>query len=112
MLEIDEAQFEREVLDTSVSLPVLVDLWAPWCGPCQALGPLLEQLEGSYGGRFRLVKINIDSSPGVAARFQVRSIPYVLAFLDGHVVDAFVGVLPEPQLRQFLDRVLPSASEL
>jgi putative thioredoxin len=111
MLEVDEPQFEREVLEASQSLPVLVDLWAPWCGPCRALGPLLERLEDIYGGRFRLVKINIDSSPAVAARFQVRSIPYVLAFLDGRVVDGFVGVLPEPQLRQFLDRVLPTPSE-
>lgn len=111
MLEVDEAQFEREVLQASRSLPVVVDLWAPWCGPCRALGPLLEQLEQSYAGRFRLVKINIDSSPGVATRFQVRSIPYVLAFLDGRVIDGFVGVLPEPQLREFLDRVLPTPSE-
>lgn len=111
MLEIGEAQFEQEVLEASRSLPVLVDLWAPWCGPCRALGPLLEQLEHGYEGRFRLVKVNIDSSPEIAARFQVRSIPYVLAFLDGRLVDAFVGVLPEAQLRQFLDRVLPSPSE-
>ena len=111
MLEVDEPQFEREVLEASQSLPVLVDLWAPWCGPCRALGPLLERLEDSYGGRFRLVNINIDSSPAIATRFQVRSIPYVLAFLDGRLVDGFVGVLPEPQLRQFLDRVLPTPSE-
>ena len=111
MLEIEEAQFERDVLEASRSLPVLVDLWAPWCGPCRALGPLLEQLEHSYEGQFRLIKINIDSSPAVAERFQVRSIPYVLAFLDGRLIDGFVGVLPEPQLRQFLDRVLPTSSE-
>lgn len=112
MLEVDEAQFEHEVLEASRSLPVVVDFWAPWCGPCRALAPLLEQLEQRYAGRFRLAKINIDSSRQIAARFEVRSIPYVLAFLDARVVDAFVGVLPEPQLRQFLDRVLPTPSEV
>jgi putative thioredoxin len=111
MLEVDDAQFEPAVLEASKALPILVDLWAPWCGPCRALGPLLERLEDSYGGRFRLVKINIDSSPEVAARFQVRSIPYVLAFVDGRLIDSFVGVLPEPQLRQFLDRLLPTPAE-
>jgi putative thioredoxin len=111
MLEVDEPSFEREVLEASRDVPVLVDLWAPWCGPCRALGPLLEQLEQDYAGRFRLVKVNIDSSPRIATQFQVRSIPYVLAFLDGRPVDGFVGVLPESQLRQFLDRVLPTPSE-
>ncbi len=112
MLEIDEDAFEREVLQASRSLPVVLDFWAPWCGPCRALGPLLEQLEHGYAGRFKLVKVNADINSQLAARFQVRSIPYVLVFLDGAVVDGFVGALPEQQLRAFLDRMVPSASEL
>jgi putative thioredoxin len=112
MLEIDEDSFEHEVLQASRSLPVVVDFWAPWCGPCRALGPLLEQLERGYAGRFKLVKVNADINPQLAARFQVRSIPYVLVFLDTAAVDGFVGALPEQQLRAFLDRVVPPPSEL
>jgi putative thioredoxin len=112
MIEIGQASFEREVIDPSSDVPVLVDFWAPWCGPCRVLGPMLERLERDYGGRFRLVKINSDQSPELAAQFRVRSIPYVVAFIDGEPVDAFVGALPESQLREFIDRLLPNPSEI
>ncbi|HQR77745.1 MAG TPA: thioredoxin [Burkholderiaceae bacterium] len=104
--------FQRDVLDASREIPLLVDFWAPWCGPCRALGPMLERLEEDYAGRFRLVKINSDENPELSAEFGVRSIPYVVAFVDGRPVDSFVGVLPESQLRAFIERVAPDASEI
>ena len=112
MIEIDEAAFEHEVLEASRRIPVLVDFWAPWCGPCRALGPLLERLEATYAGRFKLVKVNSDTSPELSTRYGARSIPYVIAFVDGQIADSFVGALPEGQLRAFLDRVIPGPAEL
>lgn len=111
MIEIDATQFEAEVIQASRTTPVLVDFWAPWCGPCQVLGPILEQLEQSFQGRFRLVKVNSDDSQGIAAAYGVRGIPNVIAFVDGEAVDRFVGALPESQVRAFLERVLPDAAE-
>jgi putative thioredoxin len=111
MVEIGQTSFEREVIEASQEVPVLVDFWAPWCGPCRSLGPMLERLERAYAGRFRLVKINSDQNAELAAQFRVRSIPYVVAFFDGQPIDAFVGALPEPQLREFIDRLLPDPSE-
>ncbi|MCS6944949.1 MAG: thioredoxin [Sutterellaceae bacterium] len=105
-------RFTRDVIEASRERPVLVDFWAPWCGPCRALGPLLEKLERDYKGRFALVKVNSDENPQLSARFHVRSIPYVIAFVDGKPVDAFVGALPESQLRAFIDRLIPNPSEL
>lgn len=107
MLNTSGDTFQRDVVEASREVPVLVDFWAPWCGPCRALGPMLERLEQDAGGRFRLVKINSDESPELSAQFGVRSIPYVVAFVDGQPVDSFVGVLPESQLRAFIDRVAP-----
>ncbi len=111
MIEANLSSFEREVIEPSHQAPVLVDFWAPWCGPCRALGPVLERLEHGYDGRFKLVKINSDENPELSQRFMVRSIPYVLAFVDGVPVDGFVGAQPEGQVRQFLDRLLPGPGE-
>ena len=112
MLNTSGQAFQRDVIEASRESPVLVDFWAPWCGPCQALGPMLERLEQDCAGRFRLVKVNSDDNPELSAQFGVRSIPYVVAFVDGRPVDSFVGVLPESQLRAFIDRVAPNPSEL
>jgi putative thioredoxin len=112
MIDANQNSFSRDVIEVSREVPVLVDFWAPWCGPCRMLGPMLEKLEAEYGGRFRLVKINSDENPELAAQFRVRSIPYVVAFVDGQPVDAFVGVLPEGQLRAFLAKLLPDPSEI
>jgi putative thioredoxin len=112
MLNTSGTTFQRDVIDASRDVPVLVDFWAPWCGPCRALGPMLERLEQDSAGRFRLVKINSDENPELSAQFGVRSIPYVVAFVDGRPVDSFVGVLPESQLRAFIDRVAPNPSEI
>ena len=109
-MNVDTATFDQQVLQAAV--PVLVDFWAPWCAPCRALGPLLEKLEREYGGRFRLAKVNLDENPDLAAAFNVRSIPDVIAFRGGRAVAHFLGAQPEPAVRAFIDRLLPSASEL
>jgi putative thioredoxin len=112
MLNTTADSFQRDVIEASRERPVLVDFWAPWCGPCRALGPVLERLEEDGSGRIRLVKVNSDENRELSAQFGVRSIPYVVAFVDGKPVDSFVGVLPESQLRAFIDRVAPDASEI
>ncbi len=111
MIEASLSSFEHEVIEASRQTPVLVDFWAPWCGPCRALGPVLERVEQSSGGRFKLVKVNSDENPELSQQYMVRSIPYVLAFVDGVPVDGFVGALPEGQVRQFLERLLPGPGE-
>jgi len=112
MIDTTQDDFARDVIDASHELPVLVDFWATWCGPCRVLGPMLEKLERDYGGRFRLVKVDSDQNPDLSAQFGVRSIPYVVAFIDGQPVNAFVGALPESQLRAFIDKVIPDPSEI
>ena len=112
MSDITSQNFAQEVIETSRQIPVLVDFWAPWCGPCRTLGPMLEKLEAEYAGKWKLAKINSDENPELSAQFHVRSIPYVVAFVDGKPVDQFVGVLPEAQLRAFLDRVIPQPAEV
>jgi putative thioredoxin len=104
--------FERDVLEASQRVPVLVDFWAPWCGPCRALTPILEKLAEEYQGRFLLAKIDTDANPEIAAQHGVRGIPNVKAFVDGRLIDEFVGALPESGVRQFIARILPSPSAL
>jgi putative thioredoxin len=105
------ATFEQDVIAASTLAPVLVDFWAPWCGPCKTLGPMLERLEAEGAGKWKLVKVNVDENPELAQHFQVRSIPHVVAFADGHAVDQFIGVLPEGQLREFIDKLVPDGAE-
>jgi putative thioredoxin len=102
IVEVSEANFEYEVIAFSQKAPVVVDFWAEWCVPCRTLGPLLEKLAEEGKGAFRLAKINVDSSPNLARRYSIRSIPAVKAFRDGQVVAEFIGVQPEHQLREFI----------
>lgn len=115
MLDVTLQNFEAEVITASMNHPVLLDIWAPWCGPCKTLGPLLETLEVAYAGRFGLTKVNADEQPEIAGQlsqmFGVRSIPFCVLFDKGQPVDGFVGALPEAQIRAFLDRHVPSAEE-
>ncbi len=97
--------FQEDVLEASKSAPVIVDFWAPWCGPCKQLGPALEKIVSSYGGKVRLVKVNVDENQPLAAQFRVQSIPAVFAFKDGRPVDGFMGALPESQLKSFVDKL-------
>lgn len=103
--------FAKDVLDASRSVPVLVDFWAAWCGPCKQLTPVLEKVVKSYGGQVRLVKINVDEHPGIAGQLRIQSLPTVYAFRDGRPLDGFMGVQPESAIRTFVDRLLGGASE-
>ena len=112
MIDTTLSSFERDVIEASTEVPVLVDFWAPWCGPCKALGPMLEKLERDYGGRFRLVNVNSDTNPELVSSFCLKSIPYVVAFVDGNAVAQFMGAQPEAYVRAFLDRLIPNPGEL
>lgn len=112
MIDVTVANFEDEVIAASNELPVLVDFWAPWCGPCKSLGPVLEKLEVEYAGRFKLVKINSDDEQPLSQAFGIRSIPTCVLMIGGKPADGFMGALPEGKLREFLDKHLPSEGEL
>jgi len=112
MIDATLSSFERDVIEASMEVPVLVDFWAPWCGPCKVLGPLLEKLEREYGGRWKLVNVNSDTNPELASSFNLRSIPYTVAFVDGNAVAQFMGAQPEAYIRAFLDRLIPNPGEL
>lgn len=103
------ARFMSDVIEASMKVPVIVDFWAPWCGPCKQLGPLIERLVRQAGGLVRLVKINVDENQELAAQLRVQSIPAVYAFHRGRPVDGFVGALPESQIKSFIDRLLGGA---
>jgi putative thioredoxin len=110
-LDVGLADFQQHVLDESKHRPVLVDFWAPWCGPCKSLKPVLEKLAAEYGGKFLLAKVNSDDNQELATRYGVRGIPSVKAFVDGEPVDEFSGALPESEVRAFLDRLVPGPAE-
>lgn len=101
----DTKSFMADVVEASKSVPVLVDFWAPWCGPCKTLGPILEKLTREGKGKIKLVKVDIDKNPEVASQMRVQSIPAVFAFVDGRPVDGFMGALPESQVRQFISKL-------
>ena len=112
MINVTVANFDAEVVNASMQTPVLVDFWAPWCGPCKVIGPLLEKLETEYAGRFKLVKIDSDEQQELSQAFGVRSIPTCVLLSGGKPVDGFMGALPEGEIKAFLDKNLPATEVL
>ncbi len=111
-IDITDANFEEEVLAKSKEVPVVVDLWAEWCGPCKTLGPILEKVIDATGGKVVLAKVDVDANPGLSQAFKVQSIPAVYAMKDGAVVDGFMGAYPESAVQDFVDKLLPSEAEV
>ena len=111
VIEVTAKNFQEDVIDRSNSVPVVIDFWAAWCGPCRMLGPVLEKLAHEYNGKFILAKIDTDSDSELALQFGVRSIPAVFAVRGGQAVDGFVGVQPEAVIRTWIDRLLPTPAE-
>jgi putative thioredoxin len=110
-LDVSDADFEQSVLDRSEQVAVVVDLWAPWCGPCRTLGPILEDVIDATGGTVELAKVNVDENPRISAAFQVQSIPAVMAIKERKVVDSFIGAVGRPEVEKFVERLAPAPSE-
>src|SRR5512146_1797389 len=106
-MESEVRDFNKDIIERSKTIPVLVDFWAEWCGPCRILGPVLEKLAVKYKNRFELVKVNTDKNQEIAARYGIRGIPNVKLFIDGKVADEFTGALPEPAVEQWLKKAIP-----
>ena len=110
-VDVTDATFQTEVVEKSATVPVVIDLWAPWCGPCRTLGPIIEKVVDDTDGQVVLVKVNVDENPAISRAFQVQSIPLVIAVKDGQPIDGFLGAQPEPAVRDFVLGLLPTEQE-
>ena len=111
MVDVSDATFGTAILDRSEQVPVVVDLWAPWCGPCRTLGPILERVIAETNGQVELAKVNVDENPQISAMFQVQGIPAVYALHNREIVSQFIGAQPEAQVRKFVDALIPTSAE-
>ena len=110
-VDVTDATFQTEVVDRSMTAPVVIDLWAPWCGPCKTLGPIIEKVVDDTDGKVLLAKVNVDENPAISQAFHVQGIPAVFAIRDGQVVDSFVGAYPEHEVKRFVEGLLPTEAE-